>query len=329
MVRIQPPWLRLLITLLAASMLWTVGSWAGEAPPKDKPPAEAVTINRIDVPLDELELLVKPLTSEELLIETNAWLGLVKSRVEDVSAAEIAVKQKNKEIEKAKEVKQEIEKAREALDEVKDAAQVTLSDTTGEAAKEAVAAAKNAQQATEAVADKIDEAMTTAQEVAKDGTAQRALDATGVQKTSEDKSLESLKAVEAVREAKSATAAVTESTKETQIAVAQGEYADQKRKARETTAAVDDAQHALQSTETSAQKLTGSEKLEQISAQSESAAEASAEVKTEILDAVADLRAERTALIDRLNIVLDELNAKLGKTPEGKDNEVVVPSSST
>jgi small conductance mechanosensitive channel len=333
----QISWFRPLIILFIAGILLATGSWAGEAAPKDKPSPEPVTTKRTDVPIDELELLVKPLTKDELLVEADAWLGLVKAKVEEVSAAEIAVKQKNKEIEQAKEVKKEIEAAEKTLDEVKEAAQNAQTDKSGKAAEEAVTAAEKAQQATDAVAKKIDEAISISKQVEQDETSQKALDVTGVKAPSTDTALASSEAVKAAQEAQSAAAAVTESAKQTQAAGAQGEQAEQTRKAKETTVAADSAQQALQaageavkvevdqSVETTGQKPTGAEKLAQIGAQAETAAEAYAEVKTEILKAVTDLRAERTALIDRLNVVLNEMNTKLGKTLEGKDNEVVVP----
>ncbi len=333
----QKSWFRSLIILCIAGSLSTAGSWAKAAAPEDKPSPKSVTTKRTDVPVDELEMLVKPLTKDELIVEADAWLALLKTKVEEVSAAEIAVKQKNKEIEQAKEVKKEIEEAEETLEQVKEAAQNAQTDKSGKAAEEAVAAAEKAQQATEAVAKKIDEAVATSKQVEQDETSQKALEATGIKAPSTDAALDSAEAVKAAQKAQSATAVVTESAKQTQAAGAKGELGEQARKAKETTVAADSAQQALQATgeavkveagqpgETMGEEPAGAEKLAQISAQAESAAQANAEVKTEILKAVADLRAERTALIDRLNVVLNELNSKLGKTVDGKDNEVVVP----
>ena len=39
--------------------------------------ASAVTTSRPDIPVDELELLLKPLTKEELVVEADGWMGLV------------------------------------------------------------------------------------------------------------------------------------------------------------------------------------------------------------------------------------------------------------
>ena len=53
--------------------------------------------------------------------------------------------------------------------------------------------------------------------------------------------------------------------------------------------------------------------------------ETKSEEKAEMLDITTELREERIALNDRLYVILDELNEKLGKTAEGTDNEKVVP----
>jgi small conductance mechanosensitive channel len=337
MIRPQITWLRLLLLLLLTNMIWTTGSWAKETDAKKESPPKAFTTKDVYIPVDELELLVKPLKKDELTSEADAWLGLLKAKVEEVSAAEIAVKQKNREIEKAKEVKKEIEGARESLEQVKKAAQNTLTDTTGKAAEETVAAAKKAQQAAESVTKKIEEAKATAQDVAQDETVKKALDATGVETPAKGQSLVSGEAVKAAEKAETVIAAVTEAAKQTQDAGTHGEDADRARMAEQTVSTADDAQQALhdthkavkqeveQSTTAMAQKLAGTDNLSKIDTQMKQTATANAEVKTKILAAVADLRAERTALIDRLGVVLNELNAKLGKSPEGKDNEVVVP----
>ncbi len=61
-----------------------------------------------EIPVDELELRLKPLTKSELELETNAWLGLLKEKVNEVSLAEIKARQMATEIKK---VKKETEEA--------------------------------------------------------------------------------------------------------------------------------------------------------------------------------------------------------------------------
>jgi small conductance mechanosensitive channel len=60
-----------------------------------------VTTGRPDIPVDELELLLKPLTKEELVVEAQGWMRLVAAKVAQISRSEIEVKQKNREIDKA------------------------------------------------------------------------------------------------------------------------------------------------------------------------------------------------------------------------------------
>ncbi|SHO50379.1 mechanosensitive ion channel family protein [Desulfopila aestuarii] len=326
-----------LLAVVLAAMLCGTDSTAEEITPDKSAPPESTTSKRTDIPIDELELLVKPLTKDELIIEADAWLALLKTKVEEVSAAEIAIKRKNKEIEKAKEVKEEIEKAQETLNDVKEAAETSMTDASGDAAKKAVAAAQKAQQAVDSVATKIDDALATSEEVAEDQTVNKALKATGVKIASEDKPLEAVEALKSAKEAQTATKAVTEAAKETEAAGKQGEQNERTRKAEKTAAAASDAHQALdntgkavtsgidKSTTKMAADIAGADTLEEISAQAATAAKADAEIKTRILEAITDLRAERTALIDRLNVVLDELNTKLGKALDGKDNELVVP----
>ena len=64
----------------------------------------AVTVSDPKVPLDELKLMVKPLTVEELKVEAEAWMELLKEKTRQTTQAEIAIKQKNKRIDQAEAV---------------------------------------------------------------------------------------------------------------------------------------------------------------------------------------------------------------------------------
>ena len=182
---------------------------------KQEPPPKPVTISDPAIPVDELELLVKPLTADELFVEADAWLGLLKAKVAEISQAEIEVKKKHKEI-KQSEVKQSIDEAKQALNEVEKKEAKAQAEGTQEAAKDVTEAAKAASEAVETV---------------------------------------------------------TETAEKT----------------------------------------------------AEETAETKSEEKDQMLDITAELREERIALTDRLYVILDELNQKLGKTAAGTDNEKVVP----
>jgi small conductance mechanosensitive channel len=178
---------------------------------KQEPPPKPVTISDPAIPVDELELLVKPLTADELFVEADAWLGLLKAKVAEISQAEIEVKKKHKEI-KQSEVKQSIDEAKQALNEVEKKEAKAQAEGTQEAAKDVTEAAKAASEAVDTVTET-------------------------AEKTAETKS----------------------------------------------------------------------------------------EEKDQMLDISTELREERIALTDRLYVILDELNQKLGKTAAGTDNEKVVP----
>ncbi|HCO92410.1 MAG TPA: mechanosensitive ion channel family protein [Phycisphaerales bacterium] len=81
----------------------------------------ATTISDPEIPVGDLELLLKPLTKSELIVEAEAWLQLLKSKVSQISAAEIQMRQKSREIdqkeaETKKKIK-EIEKTQEQTSE--------------------------------------------------------------------------------------------------------------------------------------------------------------------------------------------------------------------
>jgi len=74
----------------------------------------ATTISDPQVPVNDLELLLKPLTKNELIVEAEAWLQLLKNKVSQISKAEIQMRQKSREIDQKEE---EIEKKIEQLEE--------------------------------------------------------------------------------------------------------------------------------------------------------------------------------------------------------------------
>ena len=77
----------------------------------------ATTISDPQIPVGDLELLLKPLTKSELIVEAEAWLQLLKSKVSQISAAEIQMRQKSREIDQketeTKKTIKEIEKTQE------------------------------------------------------------------------------------------------------------------------------------------------------------------------------------------------------------------------
>lgn len=87
------------------------------APSVGGDPALAITAKDPTIPIDELKLLLKPLTVGELQNEAAAWTLLVKEKGKEISNAEIAIKRQNLSIEKQKEASDNLDKAKLALDE--------------------------------------------------------------------------------------------------------------------------------------------------------------------------------------------------------------------
>lgn len=70
---------------------------------------------------DHLEIILTPLTQDELAVEADAWMELVKEKVRQISNAEIAVKFKNEEIESAEDAAEALEEAQEAAEDLEEA----------------------------------------------------------------------------------------------------------------------------------------------------------------------------------------------------------------
>ncbi|NET56416.1 MAG: mechanosensitive ion channel protein, partial [Symploca sp. SIO2E6] len=92
-----------------------------EVEPAQGDPSAAVTTENPDIPVDELELLVKPLTLEKLENEAAGWMLLLETKALEISEAEIAVKRQNVSIKQQEEAVSQLEKAKEALQEAEEA----------------------------------------------------------------------------------------------------------------------------------------------------------------------------------------------------------------
>jgi small conductance mechanosensitive channel len=99
----------LLVSFVSASI-------AAEEEAQDAP--EAVTTADAEIPVEELALLLKPLTKDELLVEADAWQAMPQEKAEEIAKAEIAVQRQNREIEKAQEIQGKAEETNEELEDV-------------------------------------------------------------------------------------------------------------------------------------------------------------------------------------------------------------------
>ncbi|MEN8206172.1 MAG: mechanosensitive ion channel domain-containing protein [Pseudomonadota bacterium] len=80
----------------------------------------ATTTANPDIPVDELDLLLRPLTRAELETETHGWLALLKDKITEISEAEIGAKYKRSELKYADDIQaalNKVEQARQVADD--------------------------------------------------------------------------------------------------------------------------------------------------------------------------------------------------------------------
>jgi len=244
-----------------------IGSGAPAAVAEDVPSTSGKAVSTRDpgIPLDQLELLLKPLTKTELVIEADAWLQILKAKVKQISDAEIAVKKKNEQIAKAEEVADAAKEAKEAAEEARKAKETARREGGLEAAKEAAEAPKVAEK-------KVAEVKKVAEEASK-----------------AEKQAEADKAIRAATE--DALKKAAEKAEETDSA--HGVLAPEADKQ-------DAGVKALKSKD-----AKEPDKLKEAAEAAKAAASTKAEVKIKLLENVTNLRNERTALIDRMNVVVN------------------------
>ena len=146
---------------------------ADAAPKVAAKEAEPVTTKDPQIALDDLELLLEPMTVEEIGTEAKGWFALVQAKEREISVAELDVRRKNREIaqlEKQKTAAADLAKATEEVkaattDKDKEAAaqhlaeaQKNLAQTVTTASKETAKEEKKAEATTAAMAKQADAA---------------------------------------------------------------------------------------------------------------------------------------------------------------------------
>ena len=137
----KPIYLLLLVFLTLGS-----GTVASSA---EQDAAKAITTSDPDIPTDELELLLRPLTRSELETETQAWLRVLQDKVSEISEADIGAKNKRLQLQYADDIQaalEDVEQAKQAADSNPDDA------STAEALEAAITAAKTLKKESESVA---------------------------------------------------------------------------------------------------------------------------------------------------------------------------------
>jgi small conductance mechanosensitive channel len=121
-------WILVFVCAAAIGLPWTAPAVAQESG------STAVTAAEPEIALDELKLLLDPLTKAELEIEAQAWMALLQQKVQQITDVEIAVKHKSREIKSAEEVAEAAEEAKEQLEEAEPAATKQAPDAPAVAA---------------------------------------------------------------------------------------------------------------------------------------------------------------------------------------------------
>lgn len=252
------------------------------------------------VALDDLEIMLEPLTRAEVAVEAKAWFALLRAKVSEISLAELAVHRKNREIEQLAKEKAAGEALAKAAQDAK--AKQSSTDTT---AAEKAAAAERLAAAQKDLAKTVDSAE---KQAANDQ--EQASTAASVANA---KSAEAAKVSSAVgqADAKSGDGTDTVAAAVEQKASGPGTAPEVTTSiAKETAAAsADGSGSAISADQTS-------NKAEQLSARASEATGAKTDVKVALVDLSTQLTSERTALADRLKLVLDKWELKGGDPAE-------------
>lgn len=271
----------------------------------DQAPApQPVTTADPSLPSEELALLLKPLTKDQLLIEAQAWQSLVQAKAEEIALAEVAIKRQNREIDKAAAIQKQAKAAKSELEAVKIEARQARESGDGESLAKVEQAARKAREQMQALQASVDEAAEAAQATAEitetlPGEAARELDATAEAAEDADAALDELaRGVEEARGKVGAElrAAAQEARKATEDAVKATEEAESRaRKA---------AERAREPVSPAADSLARTAEV------MATAAEQKKQEKVALLERLAELREQRALLLDNLKAVLTALEAK-------------------
>lgn len=312
---------------LGLALAPVVAQAAEPAPAKPAPAAVAVTTADPAIDLGDLKLLLEPLTRAELELEATGWFTLLRAKVREVAEAELAVRRKNREIVALDKVKVEAKKVAAASAEVQDKAQDASAQ--GEAAK--AEAAKKLAEANAKLAKSVEQTKKQEAASAAPAAAVPAATAPGAPGAGEAGAAPAApvpvandqeimrRAVETAQkkaEQTGDTAAVVDkvvaASKEANVLSEVKELAEKAPAAAgETVAAAQSGSAPTSDVAADTAKTAGT-----LVSKVEEAAAAKSEVKVQLIDYSTQLGNERTAITDRLKLVLDELELKGGKAED-------------
>jgi small conductance mechanosensitive channel len=323
---------------VALSMGALSASYADYAAPAvaavDAKDDEPATTKDPQIALDDLELLLAPMTKEETETEAKGWYSLLRAKEREITVAELDVRRKNREIaqlEKQKTAAADLAKATEevkaaASDKDKEAAaqhfaeaQKNLAQTVKTASKETAKEEKKAEATTAAMAKQADAAPPPA------ATVDAATPVSGIKvvpAAASDKDVLQKAAESAAKKSEGAGGAAKV---EKAVAATEKEAAaaDQIKSLAESTPAAAGAAAAAAPGAATAAVADTSKKAEKLAEKADEATAAKTDVKVQLVDYSTQLTGERTALTDRLKLVLDKFEAKGG---EGKPYRLYIAS---
>lgn len=297
----------------------------------EAPAPKAITTEAPTIPVDQLKLLVKPLTLPELETEAAAWMDLLKAKVQEISNAEIAIKRKNQVVDQQQQAVKALEDAKAAFAAAEEAQKAA---TPG--SPEAEAAAKKVEEAKEALGkaqEAVNTATQTTETINQDESVKQLVDEAKQDVAAGGKTAAEKKEEKKQADQEGATASSPDAD-EFDLYCNQYGYASYvgqsgvevscskentqtEAAAKNTEAAADNIDQAAADVEAGAadseaklQEKQG--QLNEATKQLEKSSAAEEEVKTQLVVNVTTLQGERTSLIDRLNVVLDEIQAKGG-----------------
>jgi small conductance mechanosensitive channel len=308
---------------VALLMFFALNISASAQEASDKPESAPVTTVNPEIPLDELGFMLKPLSLEELSIEADGWFKLLQKAESDVAAAEIAVKRQNISIEDAQAIREKITDAKKLLDEVKDTTAAAREEGTVDAVRATQESANEAQQAVQEVGDavkKVQDAATQSEE--KEPGDKSAVEELGLEKTDQ-----------AVDKADEALGKIGEAAGDVQKEGVDHVLKKASEAANEALVASKDASRSSEQAVEKSSKLDlkadkGGKKgdqdanLESVEQANKNIEKQNKEDKKQLLDHLTELRTQRTEMIDRMNLVLEELAAKSGETDSAMTTKI-------
>ncbi|HEY1783695.1 MAG TPA: mechanosensitive ion channel domain-containing protein [Roseiarcus sp.] len=292
--------------------------------------AEPVTTKDPQIALDDLELLLAPMTMEETETEAKGWYALLRAKEREITVAELDVRRKNREIaqlEKQKTAAADLAKATEEVkaatsDKDKEtatqhlaAAQKNLAETVKTASKETAKEDKKAEATTAAMAKQAEAAPPPAA-IVDAGTATASA---GVVPAASDKAVLQ-KAAESAAKKSGGAGGAAKVEKVVAATEKEAAAADQIKTLTQSTPA---AAATIAPGAATAAVADSSKKAEKLAEKADEATAAKTDVKVQLVDYSTQLMGERTGLTDRLKLVLDKFEAKGG---DGKPYRLYIAS---